>query len=179
MSKQQLDTHEKLSHQDYGVWLDRVTLYEEGGKLLLKEEWGYSKPYDAAWYSLTEKPKGSLTDLCGNAELFCGVGDVYLLEELLEVTFTPTLAPDYELPATEVTITVQQESGYIAKTKNGRYVCILGERDDTAEGDTRRIFLPDDMQYHDTPHAAQTAYCNVLAIIRRLGAYAHTIPGKR
>lgn len=72
----QLDTFQALSEQDYGPWLDRVTLYEneEDGKLYLQEEYGYSKPYDRNWYELAGKPAGSLSELLGGCEGFCGAG---------------------------------------------------------------------------------------------------------
>ncbi len=87
-----LDTFQALSEQDYGPWLDRVTLYEdqETGKLYLEEQFGYSKPYDRNWYEVGGKPTQPLAELFGGLEGFCGHGVKDELEANLGQSLTKT-----------------------------------------------------------------------------------------
>ncbi len=84
------DTHEQFSEQDYGPWLDRLSLYEVNGKVYLKEEFGYSKPYDKNWYELSAKPEKTLKDTFGGYTSggWTGSGDTTVFEEDLGVTAT-------------------------------------------------------------------------------------------
>ena len=84
-----LDSHEQLSEQDYGPWLDRVTLYEKNGKFFLQEQFGYDKPYDENWYELAAKPDKPLAALVGAGNGgWCGGG---VLEDFFgDNTLTPT-----------------------------------------------------------------------------------------
>jgi len=85
-----LDTHERLSIQDYGPWLDRVTLYEQaeplvaGTRYFLHVEGGYSKPYENEWYELSKKPAKKLSKLF-TCDSFAGTGDTGLISELAGV----------------------------------------------------------------------------------------------
>jgi len=89
------DTHACTSEQDYGPWLDRVSLFEVNGEIFLLEEYGYSKPYDKAWYRLSEKPKKTLQEAFGswNGGGFCGTGDPGMFEDELEVSLTECEQP--------------------------------------------------------------------------------------
>jgi len=84
------DSHELLTKQDYGPWLDSLDLYEIDGKFYLQEKFGYSKPYDECWYELSAKPSVTLTAVFGLYDdgLFCGAGDPKVFEEELGVSLT-------------------------------------------------------------------------------------------
>lgn len=84
------DTYELLTKQDYGPWLDSLELFEVGGRFYLKEEYGYSKPYDVFWYELSAKPKATLTSAFERytAGLVCGGDDPKVFEEELGVSLS-------------------------------------------------------------------------------------------
>ena len=84
------DSHELLTEQDYGPWLDSLDLYEIDGKFYLQERSGYSKPYDEFWYELSAKPSVTLAAAFGlyDAGLFCGAGDAHAFEGELGVSLT-------------------------------------------------------------------------------------------
>lgn len=88
------DTYELLTEQDYGPWLDRLSLLEFKGKFYLQEEYGYSKPYDRRWYELSAKPEATLASAFGDSKtgLLCGNGDSSDFE-VLGVSLTRCEAP--------------------------------------------------------------------------------------
>lgn len=78
-----LDSYEVLSEQDYGPWLDKVTVYQESGKFLLEETSGYHKPYNKVLYELFTKPEKPLAVLFDGFTGFCGSGDQKVLEDVV------------------------------------------------------------------------------------------------
>ncbi len=95
------DEQRRTSEQDFGPWLDAATLFEtDDGQVLLKVESGYSKPYEVAWYSLSEKPKEAL-QFTGGATLHLGTlwanhseDDSSFWEEVLEVVVHKVERPE-------------------------------------------------------------------------------------
>lgn len=57
-----LEEFSSLTEEDYGPFKSAATLYEGPDETFyLKVECGYSRPYDTAWYELSERPpEGSL-----------------------------------------------------------------------------------------------------------------------
>ncbi len=82
-----LEEFEVVSEQDGKRWLDRLELYQLDGKILLKEQWGDSKPYGELWYETQRTPTKSLKEAFGayTSGGFCGMNDVAALEEELGV----------------------------------------------------------------------------------------------
>ena len=75
----------------------------------------------------------------------------------------------------EVTIVVQQECGYIAQTKTGQYVGLLGEWPGAQEGDVITIFLPNSLRPHNTQQEAQTAFCEAITAAEKFGVFPLTV----
>ncbi len=82
------DTFELLTVQDYGPWLDRLSLHRVDGNVYLKEEFGYAKPLGQFWHSLSREPTVTLSAAFGSHRgLLCGNGDPRDFQELgVEVT---------------------------------------------------------------------------------------------
>ena len=77
------DTFELLTEQDYGFWLDRLSLYKVDGRVYLQETFGYTKPYDSYWYTLLGEPAVTLQQAFGqHSGLLCGNGDPSDFKEL-------------------------------------------------------------------------------------------------
>ena len=92
--KTPLSTYQALSEQDYGPWLDRLTLFEVNGVYYLQEEFGYCKPYDSNWYVLDAKPETSLEEVFGERSGgWCGSGDTKELEYALGVALAKCAGP--------------------------------------------------------------------------------------
>ena len=92
--KTALSTYQTFSEQDYGPWLDRLTLFEVNGVYYLLEEFGYSKPYDRNWYVLDAKPKKTLEKaFAGGSGGWCGSGDTKELEYALGVSLAKCAGP--------------------------------------------------------------------------------------
>jgi hypothetical protein len=51
------DEHRETREEDYGPWFERATVYEHEGQHWLHVEAGYQKPYDEAFYRLSDKPQ--------------------------------------------------------------------------------------------------------------------------
>lgn len=92
------DTYEKLSRQDYGPWVDEVSLFEKKGQFFLLEQSGYGNPLNKQWYQLDKKPESSLAEAFSEVGgLFCGGGPKQgevVFSHALKVTATSCDKPD-------------------------------------------------------------------------------------
>ncbi len=89
-----LSTYQQLSEQDYGPWLDRVSLFEINGQFYLQEEYGYSRPYSSGWYLLDGPPRRTLEEAFGeHSGLWTGHGDTGEFEHELGVGVTRCADP--------------------------------------------------------------------------------------